>query len=104
MTDKIHGINSEHALDLGAPAPDGSIDLTKPLTEAQFRTALISLTHNNNEGIAQILFHVQHGMQAMVQLSIKMNQTIEAIASHIMEFSAIIDDEEQPQDDSDASA
>lgn len=89
MKDNVPGIDSSQAVDLGSPAPDGAIDLTKPLSEAQFRTALVALTNNSNEGIAQILFHIQHGMQALVQLTMKNNQLLGEIMAHISQMAVV---------------
>lgn len=89
MQENVPGIDSTQAVDLGSPAPDGAIDLSKPLTEAQFRTALVALTNNSNEGIAQILYHIQHGMQALVQLTMKNNQLLSEIMNHISQMAVI---------------
>ena len=98
--ENISGIDSAKAVDLGSTVdPEGTIDLTKPLTETQFRTASVALANNTNEGIAQMLFHLSHGLPALVQLIKQQNEMIKHVIDQIGELSIVEFDQEQQAED-----
>lgn len=60
------GFNPKQAVNLGGPTGDGNIDLTKPITDQDFRAGTLALLAGINDSLGILAFHLERGMPAVV--------------------------------------